>query len=480
MTIISEIREDYRALKGLALITPASFRNKVIDRNGTLGSDACKILSAAVNAVDPYQCVSKYLDFNGQVILLGEDHISMDEYQRVSIIGFGKAAVPMAKAVLDRFQGQVGFAQVITKDPEFLMEDGYQGKLVVSIGGHPVPNQDTIVATKSLLNALPKFTCKDLVFIVISGGGSALFSSPMGEVSLNELQILTTLLLRSGADIHEINTLRKHIDRVKGGRLASLIAPACVHSLILSDVVGDRLDMIASGPTVADPTTYADAWDVIVKYGLEKEVPESILELVKDGRNGQLPETLKEKDFQILDVHNHLVGTNRIASEAAVREAKRLGYNSHIVSNTLTGLTTEVADQLEPVIKSKLTEMKRRKEPFCLVYGGETTVKVTGNGRGGRNQDLVLHLVPKLADQKNLLLISLATDGEDGPTDAAGAASDAMVFQDGTNAFLDLTTYIITNNAYEYLDTVGALIKTGSTGTNVNDLIVILGKPADP
>ena len=328
------------------MIKPESFTNKVIERNGRLGQDACSILSAAFQSVDPYKCVLDHLHLNGNELLIGDERISLQEFDRVSVIGFGKASVPMAKAVLDRLQGRIEFAKVITKAPEFLREVGYQNKLEVYIGGHPVPDENSIRSTRTLLADLPKFTSRDLVFVVISGGGSALFTMPLGEVSLGDLQEMTTLLLRSGADIQEINTLRKHIDGVKGGRLAARLSPACVHTLILSDVIGDRLDMIASGPTVADPTTFTDVWEIIEKYKLIEEMPQTILSLIKEGLEERVPETLKEKDLENCKITNHLVGTNLISSQAADEEAKRLGYNSQVVTNTLTGLTSDVADML--------------------------------------------------------------------------------------------------------------------------------------
>ena len=472
VTIISQIREDYRALKGEDLITPVSLNNPVIERNGRLGKDACQILAAAVNSVDPYGCVLDQLNWDGSDLLIGKDRIPFQEFDRVFLIGFGKASVPMAKAVLDHFKGKVDFARVITKAPSFLKENGYLDKLEVVIGGHPVPDENSIQATRILLSSLPTFTSRDLFIVVISGGGSALFASPLGDVTLDDLQIMTNLLLRCGAEIQEINTLRKHMDGVKGGRLAESLSPACVHTLILSDVIGDRMDMIASGPTVADPTTYSDAWKIIKKYHLEEEMPQTILSLIQGGIDGRIPETLKEKDLAGLYLSNHLVGTNRIASQAANEEAIRLSYHSQVVSNTLTGLTKDVSNMLA----QRIGDIDDTERPCCLIYGGETTVKVIGDGLGGRNQDLVLRMVSKLACQRDLLFISLATDGEDGPTDAAGAASDTVVYDDGIEKYLDLATYIITNNAYEYLDKVGALIKTGPTGTNVNDLILIIAE----
>lgn len=457
------------------MITPASFQNRVVNRSGQLGQDACQIMAAAIQAVDPYQRVMDQIRTDGEGLSLGGQRFSRKDYDRIFLIGFGKASVPMAQAVLDSLPGQIELARVITKAPEFLQVAGYQERLEVTLGGHPLPTDASVESTQTLLASLPEFTDRDLVLVVISGGGSALFTAPLGGITLDDLQVMTTLLLRSGADIQEINTLRKHIDQVKGGRLAVRLAPATVQTWILSDVIGDRLDMIASGPTTADPTTFTDAWSIIQKYHLEEALPGSITAVIQAGLAGVIPETLKETDLAKLKVFNHLVGTNIKAALAARDRALALGYHSQVISSHLTGLTADVAELLFGIIQTELTYEQPLKRPFCLILGGETTVRVTGNGKGGRNQDLVLRMVPKLAGSQNLLFISMATDGEDGPTDAAGAASDAKAFRDGAGELeLNIDTYINTNNAYEYLDKTGALIKSGATGTNVNDLILIL------
>lgn len=453
------------------MISPKSFSNRVLERNGQLGEDVAWIMAAALQAVDPYECVRKQLSYHGDYFKVEENQYSLLDIDRIIVIGFGKASVAMAKAVLDCFENKVTLARVITKSPQFLNDVGYQNLLQVDIAAHPVPDERSTFATSALISELPELTPRDLVFVVISGGGSALFTEPLGGITLADLQVMTGLLLRSGADISEINTLRKHVDGVKGGRLAARLTPANVHTLILSDVVGDRLDMIASGTTVPDPTSYRDAWRILKKYHLENKVPKTILSLIEDGLAGKIPETLKEDDFKVLRIFNHLVGTNQIAAQAAEKEAKRLGYHSQVITNTLTGLTQDVVEIMMSDLESESLEMT----PFCLIYGGETTVNVTGDGLGGRNQDLVLRMVEKLKDIESVIFISLATDGEDGPTDAAGAASDAIVFHEGMELSLDPATYIITNNAYEYLAKVGALFKIGSTGTNVNDLILIIG-----
>lgn len=453
-----------------SLINPKSFNNKVLERNGKLGKDACDIMTAALKAVDPYDCVSNYLGSN-------DLQKAFQSFDRLFLIGFGKASVPMAKAFIDRLNEHLNSAQVITKDEMFLEEDGYKNKLRVFLGGHPIPTSDSIDSTQAILEVLPELSERDIVLVVISGGGSALFSNPVPDVSLEDLQKMTQTLLNSGADIHEINTLRKHLDQVKGGGLALQLQPARLHTFILSDVIGDRLDMIASGPTVPDPTTYQDGLNVIAKYGLESQIPRSIMKVLRLGTAGKYPESLKEGQIKPGNVHNHLIGSNIDAAVAAKKRAKQLRYHSMVVSTYLIGLTEHVAELLSGIIQTELAHNQPSEKPACLIFGGETTVKVTGDGLGGRNQDLALRMVQRLDGVKGILFISLATDGEDGPTDAAGAVTDSQVHREAKHDYgLDIDTYIETNDSYHYFEQVGGLIKIGSTGTNVNDLIVIFIK----
>jgi len=450
---------------------PEMFTNDVLSRNGQLGRDACEVMAAALNAVDPYPCVNSHLSLKGNVLEIGGEGLALEQFDRIFLVGIGKASVPMVLAVLDQLGARITQAMAITKDAKFMAQDGYAGKLTVLQGAHPVPDERSVRATQKVLEQIPALTTSDLILMAISGGGSALFTAPLAGLSLSDLQTVTTLLLRSGADIQEINTVRKHLDLVKGGRLAALWAPAQIQTLILSDVIGDDLDMIASGPTVADPTTFSDAWQIVQKYDLEKAIPESIARVLRLGLEGDIPESVKPARMADLKVKNHLIGTNQLAAEAAAQRAKELGYTPKVLTTTLTGLTAEVFSDLLAVIDE---ELKGKGKPVCLILGGETTVAVTGTGKGGRNQDLALRMTPGLEGKEGVLLISLATDGEDGPTDAAGAASDANVLRDGDVRWgMEIDTYIKNNNAYVYLEKTGALVRTGATGTNVNDLIFI-------
>jgi glycerate 2-kinase len=451
------------------------FSNRILERNARLGLDACEILASAVQAVDSYDCVFRSIKLKNNLIQINNQMIDLTVINRIFVIGFGKASVPMAKALLDKLDEKIHCACVVTKDPIFLTENGYRNKLSVYLGGHPVPTEASIKSTQIILQRLPKLTEKDLVFVVISGGGSALFTEPVSGVSLTDLRILTQTLLNCGADIKEINTLRKHLDLVKGGRLAKRLQPASVQALVLSDVIGDHLDMIASGPTVPDPTTFQDALEILDRYNIKSAVPMTILRYLEDGKKGGEPETLKPGNWPAGRVGHHLVGTNYSAADAARRQAKKLGYRAEIVTTTLTESTEEIANYFDCVLQNERANRHLSGQPVCLIFGGEPTVKVTGGGVGGRNMDLTLRMVPKLAGISGVLFISFATDGEDGPTDAAGAAADDLLYDEGNEMFgLDFQAYIENSDSYHFFEKVGGLIKTGATGTNVNDLMLIL------
>lgn len=455
--------------------TPDLLLNKVIDRNGKLGKDACEIITSAIRAVNPYKCVTRNISDQTDFIRIGNRDINKSAFDRIIVIGLGKASVSMAKGVIDIFKEKIEYGAIVTKDKKFQSEDGYGGVLKVYIGGHPIPTAASLNSTKLILSQLPTMTPRDLVIVLISGGGSALFTLPVQGISLDDIQGMTALLLKSGADINEINTLRKRLDQVKGGGLARLLYPAQTHTLILSDVIGDPLDMIASGPTVPDPSYTKDAFKIIEKYQLGNKLPRSVLlhfqkEHKKDYPNLEISEPVNDVKT------NHIViGSIFTSALAALDRANALGYNSQIISTHLTGNTQHVAEFIGGIIDSEEVHNIPIQKPACLIFGGETTVKVTGDGLGGRNQDLSMHMIRRLAGKRKLLFISFATDGEDGPTDAAGGAVDGFLFNNGASENrLEINKFIANNDAYHYLEQLGALIKTGSTGTNVNDLIIVV------
>jgi hydroxypyruvate reductase len=317
-------------------------------------------------------------------------------------------------------------------------------------------------------------TDQDLVLVLLSGGGSALLPAPVKGVSLADLQTTTDLLLRAGANIVELNTVRKHLSQVKGGQLVRLAAPAPIVSLVLSDVVGDPLDVIASGPTSPDPTTYAGALTVLDRHELRDEVPESILIHLKTGAEGGYEETPKPGDKLLESVSNVIIGSNYLAACAAVEKAERLGYHALLLTTFVEGEAREVAKVASALAKGVKTHGNPIALPACLVWGGETTVTVRGEGTGGRNQELALAAALDIASVDDVLLMALATDGTDGPTDAAGAVVDGHTALRARDRGWDIRSTLADNNAYPLLADLDALLMLGPTGTNVNDLMVLL------
>ncbi len=403
-----------------------------------------RILSAALEAVDPFKAVQKHLpDLQGRVFGLG----------------IGKAAIPMMDALNARVPLVDGLA--VTK----FASDANTGLYPVIEGGHPIPDARSLQAGERVLEFVSSLEEDDTLVCLISGGGSALVTAPY--VPLEDLQTLTALLLSSGARIDEINILRRQLDRLKGGGLATA-TKAKVISLILSDVIGNPLEAIASGPTTPDPTTKVDAVTVLKKYQLEKQVPKLILETLKSGS--------LLRGFQQLAVGNHnqvqniIIGDNKLAALAASKRAEKEGFHAEILTNELQGEAREVGRELAHRLR---VDRSTKRRPFCLIAGGETTVTIKGNGKGGRNQELALAAVTQLADLKNVMLVALATDGDDGPTDAAGAVVTGESARRAKALRLGTTGHLARNDAYSFFEKLGDLLKTGPTGTNVNDLIFL-------
>jgi hydroxypyruvate reductase len=314
---------------------------------------------------------------------------------------------------------------------------------------------------------------RDLVITVISGGGSALVDLPAENIDLAQLRELTDGLLRSGATINEMNAVRKHLSLVKGGGLARIASPARVVSLILSDVVGNPLDVIASGPTVPDTTTFRDAWRVLERYGLADSVPRPIANRLRAGMRGEVPETPKEGDPIFDRVQNVVVASNDLAAEAATARARELGFNSLLLSTFVEGEAREVGKLFAAIARELAAFGRPCPRPACIVAGGETTVTVRGGGKGGRNQELALSAAIKIAGVDDVMIVAAATDGSDGPTDAAGAIADGSTVARATDAGLDPADYLARNDSYSFFERLGDLIKTGPTNTNVNDLTFV-------
>ncbi len=406
-----------------------------------------RILSAAILAVEPGKAVEHYL----------QSH-PLPTARRIFVLGLGKAAIPMTRAVIGIVN--VSRALVIPKHATPLEFDF----ATVIEGSHPIPDSHSLMAGQSALNFISALTEDDLLVCLFSGGGSSLMTAP--RVPLEDMQVLTRSLLACGARIDEINTLRRHLDRVKGGGLAQA-TQARVVSLLLSDVVGNPLEAIASGPTAPDPSTRKDAFSILEKFDLQKNIPPSILQALEDS-----PETPKAGDGLFARVENIIVGSNAQAAQAAIQQAQLEGFHTKFLGDDWQGEARETAEKLCAHLEQEANSLTR---PFCLIAGGETTVTLRGNGAGGRNQELALASVPLLAKIRNGMLVTLATDGEDGNTNSAGAVVTDKTLSRARIQGLDFADYLARNDSNSFFGALGDLLNIGPTNTNVNDLTFLFG-----
>jgi len=438
-----------------------------------LHEDLTYIREAALRAVDPARLVREQLRMAEGRLWIGEHGWDLAELRDIRVIAAGKAAVPMAQAAGERLGTSLTAGVLVTKVHHTAghpLPDRFQ----VFEAGHPTPDMNGVRAAHAALRLLEGLTTRDLVLVLLSGGASALLPAPVEPLTLADLQAVTSLLLRSGAPIGELNAVRKHLSRLAGGQLARLAAPAAVVTLILSDVIGDPLDVIASGPTAPDPTTYAEAWRVLERYDLLPRVPPAVREHLAAGRVGAVPETPKPADPCFARVTNLVIGSNRVAALAAAQAAQEAGYRPLLLSTFVEGEAREVAKVAAALMRSVRTYGEPLPPPACLLWGGETTVTVRGNGKGGRNQELALAAALALEGLPDVALLALATDGTDGPTDAAGAIVDGATAGRARSLGLDLHAALRDNDAYPALAALEALLRLGPTGTNVNDLLVML------
>lgn len=425
-----------------------------------------RILGDALDAADPRRAVTRALRLDGERLEMNGGSVDL-RGKRVRVVGAGKAAVAMTRGLLDVLGDRVEGVIIAKHAPD---DDPLPDSIRVLTGAHPVPGEESVTATCALAESLSGCTQEDLVIALISGGGSALMTLPQDGIDLPELQLLTRSLLACGASINEMNTLRKHLDSVKGGGLAKLASPARLITLILSDVTGSPLDVIASGPTVPDSTTYQDALAILKKYDLERRVPRSIARLLEKGVHGEIPDTAKPGDPIFERVTNRIIADNSQAAEAALAQAKAEGFNTLLLTTYLQGEASQAGVFLAGVLREVAVSGRPLPRPCCIVAGGETTVTLHGQGKGGRNQELAVGAMSHLAGLPDIALITLATDGEDGPTDAAGAVITGETLEKAREMALSPLLALQSNNTYPFLDHLGALLKPGPTGTNVNDL----------
>ncbi len=429
-----------------------------------------RVLAAALVAVEPGEAVKRAIKLQDGELLVGEQRYSLASKQRAVVVGAGKASAPMAAAV----EQVLGDALPITGSVTVRYGHAAPTRAVhIREASHPIPDAAGVDATRAIVELLEETTADDLVICVISGGGSAMLTLPVDRISLEDMQQTTDALLRSGASINEINVVRKHLDRVKGGGLARLAAPAQVITLVLSDVVGNPLDAIASGPTVPDTSTWAEASAVFDHHALWSLVPVSVVERLRAGLKGLLPDTPKPGDPLFAHTQTVVVGSNLLAGAAAASTASDMGFRTQVLTTYVEGEAREVGRVLAGLLREVDASGHPLPRPCLLVAGGETTVTVRGDGLGGRNQELALAAAFGLRGVRDVLLASIGTDGNDGPTDAAGAFVDGSTLDRAAALGLDPQAFLANNDSYRFFDRLGDLIRTGPTNTNVNDVYLL-------
>jgi glycerate 2-kinase len=430
-----------------------------------LSKHALRILGAALKAADPTEAVLRHVRRDDETLIAGRRRYPLKNFRNVYVVGAGKAGSAMARAI-ERVLGK----RIISGFVNVNKATATLRRIELQECGHPIPDARGAQGARHIRQIAQDAGPGDILICLISGGASALLPLPAPPITLKQKQQTTQLLLNCGADIHELNCIRKHISLLKGGQLARLAYPATVLTLILSDVIGDDLDVIGSGPTVPDHSTFAGARAILEKYGIQNKVPRE----VRDRLNANAPETPKPSDKIFERVQNLIVGSNRLAVDAAAREARMLGYRTLLLSTFIEGETRDVARVHAAIAKEVRASGQPIKPPACIISGGETTVTVRGKGQGGRNQEFALAAAIDIAYLKNVVILSAGTDGIDGPTDAAGAFADGTTISQAEALDMDANKFLSNNDSYHFFDPLGTLIKTGPTGTNVADIRLIL------
>jgi glycerate 2-kinase len=433
-------------------------------RTAPEGESIARILAASIRAVEPGAAVERFVSRSGDILNVAGREYDLANFRHISLLGIGKAAVAMSTRLASILGERLQSGLVITKHASGIADFPF----AILKGGHPIPDVHSLEAGQKTLEFVSSLSQDDLLLCLISGGGSALVTTPLEGILLEDLQALTSAFLACGARIDEINSLRRRLERLKGGGLVSESNGATIASLILSDVVGNPLEAIASGPTAPDPTSKNTALELVEKYGLRAKIPASILAVLE-----QSPETPKPGDPIFDKVQNLIVGSNLLSAQAALAQAELEGFHSHLLFNNLEGESRQAAYRLASLLGQAKKTGDPVPRPACIVAGGETTVTVKGTGKGGRNTELALASVTKLSDLQGVMLVTLATDGEDGPTDAAGAVVTGETFRRAAGLGLHPQDFLGRNDSYTFFNVLDDLLKPGPTGTNVNDLVFL-------
>ncbi len=429
--------------------------------------DANLVIQHVIDCIYPANLVSTLMSRDGPILTIGPASFQMNRFGTIQVLASGKAACSMTRATEDILGGDIVSGLVSTKYGHL----GPHVRLPVMEAAHPVPDENGLRCAEESLRIASRLTEQDLLLVLISGGASSIWCSPAEGITLDDKQSVTSQLLSCGATIQELNVVRKHLSRIKGGRLAEAAHPATVVSLVLSDVIGDDLTSIASGPTVGDPSTFSDAIDVLVKHRIRRSIPARALAYLQAGADGQVTETPKltsENDIQVI------VGSNRLAKDAAESLGHSLGYNTYVIEKPVTGEARDAAAKLCGVAKKVKGGSGPVKPPAIIIAGGETTVTLRGHGAGGRNQEMALAAAIELADTDGILFVSFGTDGNDGPTDAAGAFADSGTAHRARQRQLHIEAFLDNNDSYNFFRRLDDLLFTGPTGSNVMDIQLII------
>ncbi|HOO45027.1 MAG TPA: glycerate kinase [Deltaproteobacteria bacterium] len=440
--------------------------------------DIRKIFLKAIERVDPYKMITQNMSLQGDTLLIRFNGKTLEEdlknYRRIVVLGIGKASSKMGRALEDILGKRISTGTVVTK-----YGHGEKLRIITVVeAAHPIPDENSVMGAGELFKLAYEANEQTLIINLVSGGGSALFSLPAEGISLEDKQVMTRILLECGADIREINCIRKHISLVKGGQFARVSYPARMINIILSDVIGDRLDTIASGITVADDTTFAQAQAIIDKYHIQNRIPESVSALIRSGLEGKVPDTPKPGDKAFEKITNILLGNNAAACRAARDYGVSLGYRSCYLTSSLSGEAREIARFFTAMAKDIDQGISDLARPALIVAGGETTVTIRGTGKGGRNQEMALafliDLLESYPDFQGIHFLSGGTDGNDGPTDAAGAVVSFDMKKAVLQKGLKPLEYLENNDSYHFFEKLGGLVMTGPTNTNVCDVQLLI------